>query len=107
MHYYFLAARAEAYKEDGNEEFKKKQYRIAIDNYTEGIKCLCPDRDLNAVLYTNRAAAQYHLGRKSFALEENDYQGFHCLLLCQYCTIRTVMREERFWGIPTRSNTTN
>lgn len=55
-------ARAEAYKDDGNSEFKKKKYRIAVDNYTEGIKCQCPDRDLNAILYTNRAAAQYHLG---------------------------------------------
>lgn len=54
-------AKAEAYKEDGNHEFGKKQYRIATDNYTEGIKCRCPDKQLNAILYTNRAAAQYHL----------------------------------------------
>lgn len=61
-------AKAEAYKEDGNAEFKKKKYRIAIDNYAEGIKCQCPDRSLNAILYTNRAAAQFHLGnfRSSF-----------------------------------------
>jgi len=58
----FFPAKAEAYKEDGNHEFQKKKYRIAIDNYTEAIKCRCPDRKLNAVLYTNRAAAQFHLG---------------------------------------------
>ncbi|XP_052776924.1 tetratricopeptide repeat protein 4-like [Mya arenaria] len=55
-------AKAEAYKDDGNHEFKKKKYHVAADNYTEGIKCKCPDRLLNAVLYTNRAAAQFHIG---------------------------------------------
>lgn len=58
----YKLGRAEAYKEDGNHEFKKKKYRIAADNYTEGIKCRCPDKQLNAVLYTNRAAANFHLG---------------------------------------------
>ena len=57
-----LSGRAEAYKEDGNNEFKKKQYRIAVDNYTVGIKSLCSDKELNATLYSNRAAAHYHLG---------------------------------------------
>ncbi|XP_048759199.1 tetratricopeptide repeat protein 4-like [Ostrea edulis] len=51
---------AESFKEDGNVEFKKKRYDIAIDNYTAGIKFKCPDKALNAVLYTNRAAAQFH-----------------------------------------------
>nr|KAG5695983.1 hypothetical protein BaRGS_023362 [Batillaria attramentaria] len=55
-------ARANSYREEGNELFKKKDYRVAIDNYTEGIKSKSPDREQNAVLYTNRAAAQYHLG---------------------------------------------
>lgn len=61
-------AKAEAYKDDGNSEFQKKKYKIAVDNYTEGIKCQCPDRNLNAILYTNRAAAQFHIGnyRSSF-----------------------------------------
>ena len=62
---YLFSAKAEAYKDDGNSEFQKKKYRIAVDNYTEGIKCQCPDRNLNAILYTNRAAAQYHLGNLS------------------------------------------
>ncbi|XP_005097943.1 tetratricopeptide repeat protein 4 [Aplysia californica] len=61
-------ARADSYREDGNEQFKLKKYQIAIDNYTEGIKSKSPDAELNAVLYTNRAAAQFHLGnhRSSF-----------------------------------------
>jgi len=53
--------RADSYRDDGNEEFKKKNYPLAIDNYTEGIKSKSPDAELNAVLYTNRAAAQFHL----------------------------------------------
>lgn len=61
-------ARANSYREEGNDLFKKKKYRVAIENYTEGIKSKSPDREQNAVLYTNRAAAQYHLGnyRTSF-----------------------------------------
>ncbi|XP_060078173.1 tetratricopeptide repeat protein 4-like [Ylistrum balloti] len=63
-------ARAESFKEDGNVEFKKKRYDIAIDNYTEGIKCECPDRQLNAVLYSNRAAAQSFRGNYKSALHD-------------------------------------
>ncbi|XP_052090361.1 tetratricopeptide repeat protein 4-like isoform X3 [Mytilus californianus] len=63
-------AGAEAYKLDGNHEFKKKKYDIAIDNYTEGIKCRCPDKLLNAVLYTNRAAAQFHRGNYRSSLHD-------------------------------------
>ncbi|BFZ03302.1 hypothetical protein BsWGS_06340 [Bradybaena similaris] len=61
-------ARADSYRDDGNDQFKRKKYKIAIDNYTEGIKSRSPDAELNAILYTNRAAAQYHLGnyRSSF-----------------------------------------
>ena len=59
-----FSAGAEAFKDDGNYEFKKKKYDVAVDNYTEGIKCRCPDKQLNAILYTNRAAAQYHRGKK-------------------------------------------
>ncbi|XP_060576146.1 tetratricopeptide repeat protein 4-like isoform X2 [Ruditapes philippinarum] len=62
--------RAEAYKDDGNHEFQKKKYHIAVDNYTEGIKCKCPDKKLNAVLYTNRAAANYHLENYRTALND-------------------------------------
>ena len=31
--------------------------------YTEGIQQKCSDNDLNTVLYTNRAAANFHLGK--------------------------------------------
>lgn len=59
---YKTPARADSYRDDGNEQFKLKKYKIAIDNYTEGIKSRCPDAELNAILYANRAAAQFYLG---------------------------------------------
>ena len=46
----------------GNEYFRRKQYREAVTEYTAGIKERLDDQLLNAVLYTNRAAAQFHLG---------------------------------------------
>ncbi len=60
---FILTDNAEAYKEDGNKNFKLKKYRLAIDNYTEGIKCKSRNKELNAVLYCNRAAAQFWLGK--------------------------------------------
>ncbi|KAK6179972.1 hypothetical protein SNE40_012209 [Patella caerulea] len=63
-------ARADNYREDGNDNFKKKLYRIAIANYTEGITSNSPDRQLNAVLYTNRAAAQFRLGNYRSAFND-------------------------------------
>ena len=60
--------KAETYKDDGNESFKRKKYRWAIDHYTEGIKCNAPDKLLNAVLYSNRAAAHFHKGTCTFML---------------------------------------
>ncbi|XP_052685420.1 tetratricopeptide repeat protein 4-like [Crassostrea angulata] len=61
---------AEAFKEDGNVEFKKKRYDIAVDNYTAGIKIKCPDKTLNAVLYSNRAAAQFYKQNYRSALQD-------------------------------------
>jgi len=57
------SANADSYKDDGNYNFKKKKYRWAIDNYTKAILEKCNDRELNAILYSNRAAAQYHIGK--------------------------------------------
>ena len=59
---FFSSARAEAYKEDGNYEYKRKNFKEAITAYTEGIKIKCDDAGLNAILYTNRATAQFCLG---------------------------------------------
>ena len=57
--------RALAHKEEGNEHFKKKKYKLAVEEYSAGIKERCSDVNLNAMLYCNRAAAQFHLGKGS------------------------------------------
>ena len=54
--------RAMAHKEEGNEHFKMKKYKLAVKEYSAGIKEKCSDGNLNAVLYCNRAAAQFHIG---------------------------------------------
>jgi len=59
-----------SYKEDGNKNFELGKYRWAIDNYTEGIKCRPTGQLLNAVLYTNRAAANYRIGNYRSALND-------------------------------------
>lgn len=52
---------AVAYKDDGNFNFKHKNYRLAIVAYTEGIKQKCGDADIEASLYNNRAASHWFL----------------------------------------------
>lgn len=52
---------AGSYKEDGNYNFKYKNYRLAIVSYTEGIKAKCDNPEINAVLYNNRGASHYFL----------------------------------------------
>uniref|UniRef100_A0A8C8TED8 Tetratricopeptide repeat domain 4 n=1 Tax=Peromyscus maniculatus bairdii TaxID=230844 RepID=A0A8C8TED8_PERMB len=61
---------AKAYKEEGNDYFKEKDYKKAVVSYSEGLKKKCVDPDLNAILYTNRAAAQYYLGNFRSALND-------------------------------------
>ncbi|XP_006146172.1 tetratricopeptide repeat protein 4 isoform X1 [Tupaia chinensis] len=61
---------AKTYKDEGNDYFKEKDYKKAVTSYTEGLKKKCTDPDLNAVLYTNRAAAQYYLGNFRSALND-------------------------------------
>nr|XP_003411108.1 tetratricopeptide repeat protein 4 [Loxodonta africana] len=61
---------AKIYKDEGNDYFKEKDYKKAVISYTEGLKKKCADPDLNVVLYTNRAAAQYYLGNFRSALND-------------------------------------
>uniref|UniRef100_A0A2K5CBK1 Tetratricopeptide repeat domain 4 n=1 Tax=Aotus nancymaae TaxID=37293 RepID=A0A2K5CBK1_AOTNA len=65
-----LEEQAKTYKDEGNDYFKEKDYKKAVISYTEGLKKKCADPDLNAVLYTNRAAAQYYLGNFRSALND-------------------------------------
>ena len=60
----FVVAIAEVYKNEGNNEYRKKNFNSAIHFYTEGIEVNCKDEDLNAKLYSNRAAAHFNFGKK-------------------------------------------
>ena len=62
----FVVAIAEVYKNEGNNEYSKKNFNSAIHHYTEGIKVNCKDKDLNAKLHSNRAAAHSNLGKSCY-----------------------------------------
>ncbi|XP_065183128.1 tetratricopeptide repeat protein 4-like [Sycon ciliatum] len=62
--------RADAYKDEGNDFFKKKKYRQAIIAYTEGLKEKVTDAQVRVVLLSNRAAAQYRLGNNRSAFDD-------------------------------------
>ena len=57
-----LSEKAEDYKNRGNEEYRKREFKSAIHLYTEGIKVNCKDDELNAKLYNNRSTAHFYLG---------------------------------------------
>ena len=53
---------AEVYKNEGNNEYRKNDFRNAVYFYTEGINVNCKHKELEAKLYSNRATAHYYLG---------------------------------------------
>ena len=64
-------SRAAAHKDEGNEQFRLKHYRQAIEEYTAGLREGMNKEGrateevgvvLRAILYTNRAAAHFYLG---------------------------------------------
>ncbi|NXV13543.1 TTC4 protein, partial [Cepphus grylle] len=55
---------------EGNEYFREKDYRRAVIAYSEALKKNCEDPELNAVLHTNRGAAQFYLGNYRSALND-------------------------------------
>ena len=59
------------YKKDGNENFRLKKYRWAIDSFTAGIKQQCEDNALNSQLYGNRAASHFRLGNYRSAVKDS------------------------------------
>ncbi|XP_078382338.1 uncharacterized protein LOC144665030 [Oculina patagonica] len=65
-----LKAIAQVYKEEGNVEYRKNEFRNALGFYTEGIDVNCKDDKLSAILYTNRATAHFSLGDFQEALED-------------------------------------
>lgn len=58
----FPEGRAAAHKEEGNYHFRLKEYPQAVEEYSAGLKEGGGDRSLLAILFTNRAAAHFHLG---------------------------------------------
>ncbi|XP_053929482.1 tetratricopeptide repeat protein 4 isoform X2 [Cuculus canorus] len=58
------------YRNEGNAYFKERDYRRAVISYSEGLRKRCQDPELNVVLHTNRAAAQFHLGNYRSALND-------------------------------------
>ncbi|CAK8691715.1 unnamed protein product [Clavelina lepadiformis] len=83
--------KAMAHKKDGNFQFKCKQYKRACLAYTEAIKAKCDDNDLMAVLYTNRAAANFRLQNYRSSLLDATYavklspERVKSLLRCAHC----------------------
>ena len=59
-----ILATAELFKNEGNDEFRKKDFIKAILLYTKGIKVNCKDEELKAKLYSNRATARFNLGEE-------------------------------------------
>ena len=60
---FFLAAKAVGYNRDGEAEMDRNEFHNALDLFTKGIDVNCNDDQLNAEIYTNRAAAHFKLGK--------------------------------------------
>ena len=58
------------FKDEGNKYYELKKYRNAILAYTEGIKQRCSVPTTNAVLFCNRATANFYLGNHRSALRD-------------------------------------
>ena len=57
-------SKAEFFKNQGNDEFRKKGFCKATLLYTKGINVDVKDQELKAKLYSNRATAHFNLGKK-------------------------------------------
>ena len=81
------------YKEDGNENFRQKKYRWAVDSYSKAISINCEDNQLNSIVYNNRASAHYHLQNyrssvndaiKAFELDSNNTKALIRIVLSYF-----------------------
>ena len=63
-YHFYVVAIAEVYSDEGDNEYQKEEYNSAVYFYTEGIKVHCKNKELNAKLHSNRAAAHLKLGEK-------------------------------------------
>ena len=93
---HLFTEKAEAYKEDGNHNFKMSKYRWAIENYTVAIQCKCDDPLMNAVCYTNRAAAQFRLG----TVTVDSQCSIISWCFCSHPTPRSILRLWSYVSLP-------
>jgi hypothetical protein len=49
------------FKEQGNEAYREKRYRDALEFYSKGLAAKCGEWDVEGVLYLNRAAVNLEL----------------------------------------------
>ena len=84
--------KALAHKKDGNFWFQKKMYSKARLAYTEALKMDSKDIQLEAILYTNRAAANFYLKNyrssyiDAYAATKLDPQRLKALIRCAQCS---------------------
>ena len=82
--YFFVLAIADVFKNQGNEEYRKKDFINATHFYTEGIKVNCKDKELKAQLYSNRAIANFKLGKNYLFLIRFSFAMIRSLCLLYY-----------------------
>lgn len=58
-------------KNEGNSYFKEKKYDKAIVSYSAALSLKSSDCDLNAVVFSNRAAAHFYLGNMRSSLKDS------------------------------------
>jgi len=84
--------KALTHKKDGNFWFQKKVYSKARLAYTEALKMDSKDKQLEAVLYTNRAAANYYLKNyrssyiDAYAATKLEPKHLKALIRCAQCS---------------------
>ena len=93
---------AEVYRNEGNDEYSRKNFNSAISYYTEGIKVNCKDKELKANLYSDRLAAHFSLGKK-LLLDIFNFPFFSHPKIFLSCN-RGGSRKFRMWGQDIPSN---
>lgn len=58
---FLQSANAQSYKDEGNYHYGRNEFKMAIDSYTGGIRAKPIDKELLAILHTNRAICHWHL----------------------------------------------
>ncbi|KAK6201687.1 uncharacterized protein RJT21DRAFT_37328 [Scheffersomyces amazonensis] len=58
------------FKNQGNDAYKGKQYKVAIEYYTKGLEVECDDKSINTALLSNRAACNLELKNYRKCIED-------------------------------------